>query len=474
MQADDQDELSADELAEAFRELLEATKAIDETAQSLVQAIRTMTQHRARYEPVEASDFPERDLKFYNGIANELTALGFEILGDFEDAALILDDPSKKSFVRFALGAHGAIAAMWFEVPQDEILQCLVVHSWLDDGRTMVTTRGVPDTGIPHPAHIILVEEADADLDTRAVVRRHGERVATSGRAPRRLTGVADLFASHSGDELKIAQFREAQGTALFEPWLRSMLGENYEEEGEPILDAIRRHPEWMRGEITNEPRSFQVRAVRGGDVDAKRFPHLVIARIPEHIEPIDRGERYEEPLQDALAIRDLGLITGGGSQLTATTEIGFVDIELALVDLNGALDVAKRILEEAGAPVGSQFLLQRNGADEELPFGVQEVLALYVDGVNLPDEVYEQLDFDDFTARLSAAAESVGGESRSIWSGPTETAFYHYGPSAEAMLEALRPVLEAQPVCQNARIVIRQGADGGERTIRLPGPNGA
>jgi hypothetical protein len=474
MQCDDQDELSPDELSEAFRELFEATKAIEETAKSLVDAIRTMTQHRARYEPVDPSDFPDRDIKFYDGIAKELAALGFEILGDFEDAASIQEDPSKKSFVRFALGAHGTIAAMWFEVPQDEPLQCLVVHSWLDDGRTIATTRGVPDTGIPHPADIILVEEADADLDTKAVVRMHGERVATTGQAPRRLTGIADLFASHSGDERKMAEFREAQGTALFEPWLRSMLGENYDEQGEPILDAIQRHPEWMRGETTNELRSFRVGATRGGDVDTERFPHLVIARIPEHIEPIERGERYEEPLQDALAIRDLGLVTGGGSQLTATTEIGFVDIELALADLNGALDVAKRILEEAGAPVGSQFLLERNGADEELPFGVQEGLALYCDGVNLPDEVYEQLDFDDFTARLAAAAESVGGESRSIWGGPTETAFYHYGPSAHAMLDALRPILETQPVCQNARIVIRQGADGATRTIRLPEPNGA
>jgi len=26
-------------------------------------------------------------------------------------------------------------------------------------------------------------------------------------------------------------------------------------------------------------------------------FPHLVLARLYEHVEPIDRGNRYEDPL---------------------------------------------------------------------------------------------------------------------------------------------------------------------------------
>jgi hypothetical protein len=30
-------------------------------------------------------------------------------------------------------------------------------------------------------------------------------------------------------------------------------------------------------------------------------LPHLVLARMYEHIEPIDRGDRYEVPLQTTL-----------------------------------------------------------------------------------------------------------------------------------------------------------------------------
>lgn len=45
-------------------------------------------------------------------------------------------------------------------------------------------------------------------------------------------------------------------------------------------------------------------------------YPHLVVARLHEHIGPIDRGERYEDPLHEVLESRSLGQVTGGGSQL--------------------------------------------------------------------------------------------------------------------------------------------------------------
>jgi hypothetical protein len=470
MQPDDHDDES-----ENFIELYAAGDVSEQVAQAIVAQVRTMIQHRARYVPVTPPDFPDRDAGYYDTIQHELSAFGFETLGDFEDAGAA-PETRRLSFVRFGLGAHGAIAASWFEAPgatEGESLRCVVLHTWLDDGRTLITSRGATDSGLPvHPD--VVVERVDDALDTKATVRAHAERVASSGKAPRRLTGLDDLFAAYSDDELKTATLREGLGVALFEPMLRTMLGASYDEQGEPILDAIQRHPEWMRGEGSSEPVSMRLRAVRADRADPERFPHLVIARIPEHIGPVDRGERYEEPLQDALSIRDLGAVTGGGTQLTPTTEIDFVDVELTLADLDGALDVAKRVLEEAGAPVGSQLLFQRNGADVELPFGVQEAVAVYIDGVSLPDEVYEQLDVEDFMERLAEAVDSVGGEARTTWGGPTETAFYHYGPSADAMLDVLRPVLDAYPVCQNARIVIRQGTDGATRTIRLPRHNGA
>jgi hypothetical protein len=447
----------------------------EHVAQTLVARIRTMIDHRAEYEPVDASAFSERDATFYERVDRELAAVGFQTLGDFEDASLIVTDSSKKSLVRFALGAHGAIAAMWFEVPAPEgdALQCLVLHSWLANGSVLVTARGTIDNGLPVPESIV-VERVDATLDTRSALRTHGERVTSTGQAPCRVADVNELFSRYRNDEAATAEFRRELGPNLFEPLLRTMLAENYDAQGQPILDAIHNHPEWLDGDISAASSSPYLGIARDGAVARDRFPHLVIARIPEHIEPMDRGARYEDPLQDALAIRELGMVTGGGSQLSPAAEIGFVDVEMALADLSEALDVAKRILEEAGAPVGSHLRFEQDGVEVERPFGVQEGVAVYLDGTSLPDEVYAETDIDALMARLAGAVESVGGELRSAWDGPSETALFHYGPSADAMMVALKTVFDDFAICQNARVLIRHGADGDTRTVRLPRRNGA
>lgn len=442
-------------------DLSEPDAVFVQVAETLVGQVRTMIGHRSLYQPVKASDFPERDQRFYDTTEAELAAFGFEVLGDFEDASIIATDATKRSFARFALGAYGAITASWFEVPNAESdpLHCLVLHTRLDDGRVVITTRGAIDSGLPIPREV-LVERVDPDTTTKATVRSHGERVAATSRAPRRLSSAAEIFEAQTREEIRMAEFRGALGVALFEPMLRAMLGDQFEEQGRPILEAIRRHPEWMTG-------TTSVFAAR--EADPERFPHIIRARIPEHIEPLERGQRYEAPLNDALESRELGAITGGGAHLTPETEIGYVDLEIALADLNGAVDVVRQTLEAQGAPVGSQLVFCRNGIDEEIPFGVQEAVAVYLDGVSLPSEVYERTNIQELVTRMAEAVETVGGDWRGSWSGPAETALYHFGPSADAMLDALRPVFDSYAICQNARVVIRQGADGTTRTLRVP-----
>ena len=67
-------------------------------------------------------------------------------------------------------------------------------------------------------------------------------------------------------------------------------------------------------------------------------FPHVVIARMFEHIGPIDRGERYEDPLHEVLEGTTIGRVTGGGSQLNELGGIEFADVEMELADLDDAL----------------------------------------------------------------------------------------------------------------------------------------
>ena len=117
------------------------------------------------------------------------------------------------------------------------------------------------------------------------------------------------------------------------------------------------------------------------------QFPHVVIARLYEHIGPIDRGNRYEDPLQAVLDETSAGQVTGGGSQLSELGGIDHADIEIELANLDGALRIVTEALERSGAPRGSE-LIDAKDARVLREFGTHECLAIYLDGISLPDEV--------------------------------------------------------------------------------------
>jgi hypothetical protein len=196
-------------------------------------------------------------------------------------------------------------------------------------------------------------------------------------------------------------------------------------------------------------------------------FPHLILARLYQHIEPIDRGDRYEDPLHDRLEQLGIGGVTGGGSQLDELGGIAHADVEIELADLNRALDVVAEALELAGAPQGSE-LIQASDGRMLREFGKLQCLAIFLDGTTLPDEVYATLDFEAVVAALDAAA---GDKSyRGLWQGPTETGLYFFGSDAESMFARVEPVLGRLPIGQNARVVIRYGKDSlRPREVRMP-----
>ncbi len=55
----------------------------------------------------------------------------------------------------------------------------------------------------------------------------------------------------------------------------------------------------------------------------------MVTARLNHKLMPIERGERYEDPLNEELAKHKYGQTDGGGTLLLKTKEIEFVDVEL-------------------------------------------------------------------------------------------------------------------------------------------------
>jgi hypothetical protein len=177
----------------------------------------------------------------------------------------------------------------------------------------------------------------------------------------------------------------------------------------------------------------------------------MVIVRLNVRAQPLDRGEVFEDPLDELLKAAGAGQVTGGGTMLGTDGEIEFCDVEIMVREATGAiLDAIREALERLGAPKGSKLIW--NGADE-LEFGALEGVAVYLNGTDLPDAVYEQSDvnvvYDEF-GRL------LGDEGRVVshWQGPQETALYLYGRSVETMLARIRPFLETYPLCDKARIV--------------------
>ena len=194
-------------------------------------------------------------------------------------------------------------------------------------------------------------------------------------------------------------------------------------------------------------------------------FTHLVTARLYEHIGPMDRGSRYEDPLQAALDEKRTGEVTGGGSQLNASGGIDFADIEIELADLDAALDLVIVTLERAGTPQGSEII---QGDRVLREFGTQQCLAIYLDGTSLPDEVYANLDFDQVVKDLGALAgpDSYHGAAQ----GAEETGILFFGSDADAMFARVEPLLRTLPIGQNARVVLREGKKGlNPRTTRMP-----
>jgi len=199
-------------------------------------------------------------------------------------------------------------------------------------------------------------------------------------------------------------------------------------------------------------------------------FPHGVVARLWQPIEPIERGQRYEDPLQAALSAAGLGEVAGGGSQLSEKGEVQFADVEIYLADLDGALALCRAALEEAGAPEGSEFLFADSTKRDPLPIGKRHGVAIYLDGVGLPQKVYDELDLsavlDEITTALGPGTELL----QSNYGGPTETGFYFYGANADKMFASAEPTLRRIPVCQNARVVLRYGNPSlPRREVRLP-----
>ena len=178
---------------------------------------------------------------------------------------------------------------------------------------------------------------------------------------------------------------------------------------------------------------------------------HYITARLNARVQPMDRGDYFEDPLNETLLHEKLGEVTGGGTQLVdEPAGIDFCELEIALPQMTD--DVLRRIierLEELGAPKGSKLIVEGR---PEISFGVTEGLALFLNGTDLPDEVYENGDVDHVIEECNKLMAPFG-QFRGDWQGSEETGLYFYGSSFSQMQLAIEPFVASYPLCQKSRI---------------------
>jgi hypothetical protein len=181
---------------------------------------------------------------------------------------------------------------------------------------------------------------------------------------------------------------------------------------------------------------------------------NYIVAQLNDKVMPIDRGEVYEDPLDVFLKMKYYGEVTGGGTLMSKTNEIEYCDVEIKVQDSTFSDRSIKDIiakLEELGAPKGSKLIIEQTG--EEIPFGKLEGLAIYLDGINLSEEVYKNSDAEAIAAQIRELA-GIKSEVLRYHEGNAETALYFYCASFSDMNDAIADLVATHPECENARIV--------------------
>lgn len=166
-------------------------------------------------------------------------------------------------------------------------------------------------------------------------------------------------------------------------------------------------------------------------------------------LRPLDRGDIYEDPIDEILNQLEIGEVDGGGTMMQANGEVENCDVELALSrDDKEVIDKVLEIIDDIGVPKGSLL----HGEEIEIPVGRLEGMAIYLNGTDLDDSVYADCDINFVVSELNRLMEGRG-EMYSYWEGARETALYFYGASFGEMYACSQAFINEYPLCQKSRI---------------------
>lgn len=173
----------------------------------------------------------------------------------------------------------------------------------------------------------------------------------------------------------------------------------------------------------------------------------VIRIELNARLQPFHRVEMFEEKLEKALTDADAGELLGGGTFQLNTGEIKTCDIELNVKEewFDKVIDFIKQIRI---IPKGSKIIC----GEDTIEIGSLEGMAIYLNGVELPAEVYQSNDINVLISCLDNAMNNRG-VLYSWWEGSKETALYFYGNSFDEMKNSTQAVIEKHPLCQMCRI---------------------
>ena len=157
-----------------------------------------------------------------------------------------------------------------------------------------------------------------------------------------------------------------------------------------------------------------------------------------------------EDAIDEILQNNKLGEVTGGGTLLNKDGEIKYCDINIQLnTDDLKYVQWLVEMLNGFCIPKGS-FLEYDN---EKIHVGTLEGLACYLNGKDLPAEVYQTCDINYVIEQMTLAMNETG-RMYSYWEGPIYTALYFYGSSFNEMKKKTESFINTYPLCQKCRVV--------------------
>lgn len=177
----------------------------------------------------------------------------------------------------------------------------------------------------------------------------------------------------------------------------------------------------------------------------------VLTVTLNARLQPAHRAE-LEDAFSDACLRHGIDAeVIGGGTQLAANGEVANCDIQIRVERLdNDSVGMVSRLFEAMLAPLGSHITLP--GDRGQRAIGRHQGLALYLNGTELPAEVYQTCNINHVYEECERRLEGVG-MLNSHWQGPTETALYMYGDSFTDMHAAITPVLDSYPLCRRCRV---------------------